>query len=76
MPQVQYSDEAVSVGEIAAEIALTSRPADSSDEEDSSSDEEEGGEEEGEGGNSRVQEILLKYSNQGEEGEEGEEEDF
>ena len=76
MPQVQYSDDAVSVGAMAAEIALTSRPEDSSDEEDSSADEEEGEEEEGEGGDSRVQEILLKYSNQGEEGEEGEEEDF
>jgi hypothetical protein len=45
IPQVQYNDEAVSIGEIASEIALTRRPANGADGEPIS-DEEEGGEEE------------------------------
>lgn len=75
IPQVQYNDEAVSIGEIASEIALTRRPANGADGEPIS-DEEEGGEEEEGGTDSRVQAVLLKYSNEEEEGEEGEEEDF
>lgn len=44
--QVPQSDEAISVGEVAAELDLTSRPADASDEEEDASDLSEDEEEE------------------------------
>ena len=37
IPQAQSSDDAVSVGEIASEVALTSRPADADDNSDAES---------------------------------------
>ena len=51
MPQVKTADDAVSLGEIAAEIALTGRPvvedADGSESEKDSGDEEDEGEDDG-----------------------------
>ena len=37
IPQAQSSDDAISVGEIASEVALTSRPADADDNSDAES---------------------------------------
>jgi hypothetical protein len=50
MPQVKSSDDAISVGEVASELVLSSRPPDGPDGEPLESDEEGGGEEEEEDG--------------------------